>query len=425
MFIRPYDTPVWPQEKTQKKYSSLAMSPFGRIGMCLTIHRRPVECTVLHHNYPPVDEIATLKAIASGQFYQNQLKPPSSSSPGLSYMPSGRRETSPRSGTPEQCGTDAGTTPALDDWDRDRFCEEYHLGDEIRELLESHGFDIADSLLDTGDTALEELGFKVGHIAELNWALKKMMLRRFPTMSLTVNTQGKYKPVISGGTGGAGGDSRSRPGRGGIGMAPRFSIEDVGLFSVISGGTGGAGGANGVMQPSVVEESPETKSQSKSATREAEKDLGSELAGGTGGPGGHGHQLGGLGGVGEAAQMAAEHVPIFRAITGGFGGAGGTSPIQGGSGGTGEGSEFSHLLFPIDDETRRRVPYTKLEDFSIKADLCQFLKDGGFQTVGGLFEAYDKDLELLPHFKAGYVATLRWTLRKFAARARRLEEWLK
>lgn len=88
--------------------------------------------------------------------------------------------------------------------------------------------------------------------------------------------------------------------------------------------------------------------------------------------------------------------------------------IEGGFGGTGEGPKCSSLLVPIDDETRRQVKHTKLEDVIVNPEFCRLLKDQGFETVGGLFEAYDSDLPS-PPFKLGYVAGLKATLKKVAA----------
>jgi len=326
------------------------------------------------------------------------------------------RETPSRSGgAPEQrSGTDGSSTlrKAFADLDRDRFCKKYYLSDEIQQLLDRHGFDTADSLLDVSDLTLQEMGFKVGHIAELKWALEKMLWERFPATSV-INTDGKYTPIIFGGIGGAGGDGLRSGGPGGTGKAPQISIQDVYRFAEFHGGTGGSGGASDVML-GPVRKIQEAKPQLQIATEETRPNLRPALSGGAGGAGGWGTRVGGPGGVGEAAQMAIEDVAVFRAITGGFGGAGGGSANEGGPGGTGEGSKFSSPLLSVDEETRRRLPYTKLEDFNIKPELRRLLEDQGFQTVGGLLEAYDTDLQP-PHFKPGHVSVLTAALRKFAA----------
>ncbi|KAF8138058.1 hypothetical protein K438DRAFT_725153 [Mycena galopus ATCC 62051] len=287
------------------------------------------------------------------------------------------------------------------------FCEEYQLGDDIRKLFSKNGFDKIKSLLVVNEDQLKVLEFKAGHIAELRWAIKKMLLERFPEIPMA-NTNKEYTPSIWGGTGGAGGDGLCRGGPGGTGQPPQIAIEDVFRFSEIRGGTGGSGGASGVMLGSV------RKPQPTSTWRRDPV-----LSGGTGGAGGYGVKFGGPGGFGVAPQIATENVAHFRTITGGFGGAGGASANEGGSGGTGEGPKFARLLLPIDidDETRRWVPHTKLEElkvFGLEQALLDLLKHQGFQTVGGLFEAQETDLPR-PPFKLGHLAALKVALRKFAA----------
>ncbi|KAJ7267029.1 hypothetical protein B0H12DRAFT_144452 [Mycena haematopus] len=83
----------------------------------------------------------------------------------------------------------------------DDFFEKYHLSGEIRQLLHQYGIDTVESLLDVGDLALGELGFKVGHIAELNWALNKTLLETSPTARLGPNPNGFHTPGISGNEG--------------------------------------------------------------------------------------------------------------------------------------------------------------------------------------------------------------------------------
>ncbi|KAF8187075.1 hypothetical protein K438DRAFT_1765211 [Mycena galopus ATCC 62051] len=260
------------------------------------------------------------------------------------------------------------------------FGEAYNLGEEIKQLLHQHGLNTIESLLRENGLTLRRLGFKVGHIAELSWALEKALLERRRPIATTRNKD--YTPSIQGGTGGSGGDGLRRGGRGGIGQPPEIAIEDVFRFSEIRGGTGGSGGETGVRSSSV-EKNQRTATLSTPA-----------LSGGTGGDGGYGAQFGGLGGCGEAAQIAAEDVAHFRTITGGFGGAGGGSGNEGGYGGTGEGPKFARSLsIDIADETRLRVPDTTIEelkDFGIHERLCKLLKAQGFRTVGGLFEAVDE-----------------------------------
>ncbi|KAF8187040.1 hypothetical protein K438DRAFT_1835518 [Mycena galopus ATCC 62051] len=294
----------------------------------------------------------------------------------------------------------------------DKFCEEYHLGDDMRKLFDEHGFDTINSLFVVNESQLKELGFKVGHIAELRWAVKKMLLVSGIPIA---NTAGEHTPILYGGQGGAGGDSRQKAGHGGIGKAPVVGTEDVWRFSVIGGGIGGTGGD---LVTSFVEHR-ETVQMALNGL--APDGLGGTapggplLQGGQGGSGGRSHDLGAAGGLGEAPQISITDVAFFWKITGGIGGAGGASEVEGGGGGTGEGSAFPKILAPLDDETRRRVPYTSLENFDIKAERRQVLQEYGFQSVGGLFEASDTDLP--PSFKLGHVAGLKVALDRFAATA--------
>jgi hypothetical protein len=46
---------------------------------------------------------------------------------------------------------------------------------DISDLLLDKGFETPGALLHVSDTELSRAGFKVGHIAELKWALRKMV----------------------------------------------------------------------------------------------------------------------------------------------------------------------------------------------------------------------------------------------------------
>ncbi|KAJ7450014.1 hypothetical protein B0H11DRAFT_2078075 [Mycena galericulata] len=290
-----------------------------------------------------------------------------------------------------------------------KFCTRYNLGDEIRRLIEEQGIETAAGLLDVGDLDLQELGFKVGQIAELKWALNK----NFPITSCSKDKEETYKPRLSGGTGGAGGDGGRDGGDGGLGAAPRIAIEQVHRFREIHGGEGGEGGAGGTRSAHVGRMEGATPQNPISTGDKSTADF-PALFGGSGGAGGWGHNAGGPGGLGEAAQIPIEDVGIFRKIAGGFGGRGGASDDKGGSGGIGQGSRFPKLLVSVDEETRRRVPSAKLEDLKISVELRERLQDVGFRTVGGLLEAHDTDFKP-PHFKVGHVHVLMAALRKFIA----------
>jgi hypothetical protein len=55
------------------------------------------------------------------------------------------------------------------------FCREYCLGVEIDKKLDDAGFSRAGDLLEVSDVILKKAGFKIGHIAELTWAMKKLV----------------------------------------------------------------------------------------------------------------------------------------------------------------------------------------------------------------------------------------------------------
>ncbi|KAJ7906320.1 hypothetical protein B0H13DRAFT_2021163 [Mycena leptocephala] len=121
---------------------------------------------------------------------------------------------------------------------------EDELSNDICDLLIKHGYDPIGSLLDVKESELKSLGFKIGHNAELRWALKKMMLAKFGTVPIR-NEEGKYKPILIGGTGGDGGPGGYRGGQGGVGRSHRIGgaggidIKDLFRFTGFRGGSGG------------------------------------------------------------------------------------------------------------------------------------------------------------------------------------------
>ncbi|KAF7360378.1 hypothetical protein MVEN_00767600 [Mycena venus] len=299
------------------------------------------------------------------------------------------------------------------------FCQQYGLEDVICNLLVKHRFDPIGSLLDVKESTLKSLGFKIGHIAELRWAMKKVILAKYGTMPVR-NGEAKYVPEIIGGIGGAGGFGGHTGGRGGTGRAAQIEMEDLFRFRDIRGGIGGVGGAGPV--PGVAGLS---EAAALAATGAAIAQEGPNISGGEGGAGGSG-VLGGSGGLGKAARILAWQVAFFNKIGGGIGGAGGSGLIDGGSGGDGEGNKFPKLLWSIDNETRNWLLPTKLQDFKIRPDLRQLLEEQGFHSVGSLFEAYDTDLLEAQHdpnqqslFKEGDVSVLTGALRKFVKEQKR------
>ncbi|KAJ7450046.1 hypothetical protein B0H11DRAFT_1928429 [Mycena galericulata] len=55
------------------------------------------------------------------------------------------------------------------------FCKQYHLSDEIRQLLEKEKFETAGALLEVAESNLEKSGFKQGQIAEVKRALREFL----------------------------------------------------------------------------------------------------------------------------------------------------------------------------------------------------------------------------------------------------------
>ncbi|KAF8190232.1 hypothetical protein K438DRAFT_1831626 [Mycena galopus ATCC 62051] len=291
------------------------------------------------------------------------------------------------------------------------FCETYQLGDDIQKLLDAQGFDTADVLLYANEYDLTNAGFKVGHIAELKWALKKIALEEFGTIE-TPKTEGESKPELFGGFGGAAGLGGKKHGVAGLGEGPLLQEGYVSSFSVLGGGVGGPGA--GLAKGSEAYESYQAVISSRT-TNQSNLPL---LQGGIGGPGGWGLHAGGAGGLGQASQVGIEHVGNFGKIIGGFGGTGAGADRnkgEGGDGGTGEGNKFPKVLLPIDEVTRRWLPTTALKDFKIKPEHCEVLQSLGFQTVGGLFEV--SAIDLAEHFtRVGDITQLTAALNKFVAK---------
>ncbi|KAJ6479085.1 hypothetical protein C8R45DRAFT_358678 [Mycena sanguinolenta] len=94
----------------------------------------------------------------------------------------------------------------------DKFCRRHCLGEEIPDLLRQKRFRSPGDLQYVEDLVLLEDGFKVGHIAELKWAL-----RRTVGKDLLVRSG---RPELHGGIGGNGGDGGKEGGGGGDGESP-------------------------------------------------------------------------------------------------------------------------------------------------------------------------------------------------------------
>ncbi|KAJ7450019.1 hypothetical protein B0H11DRAFT_2078088 [Mycena galericulata] len=300
----------------------------------------------------------------------------------------------------------------------DEFCTQYGLEGEIGEILSETGYERASDLLFTK----EKFAFKVGHTAELKWALKHMLWSR--AVDKDVPKKEEHKTDVDGGRGGVGGFGRIG-GVGGEGKAPVIRLSQSHGFNIISGGRGGAGGSG-----TLVASSEDSKRKDQDQIQDMPPNRGEFINafGGTGRSGASHNQVGGDGGAGKAPVIPIEDVGKFRKIEGGYGGPGGNSVNVGGRGGTGHAPEFPELLAPIDKETRLRVKNVKLSDseklrqskFEISPELNQLLRDDGFLTVGGLLETYDTDLDREP-FKPEHKSTLTQALTEFLREMKRVE----
>lgn len=157
------------------------------------------------------------------------------------------------------------------------------------------------------------------------------------------------------------------------------------------------------------------------------------MSGARGGKGSSGREIGGTGGVGDASIIPWQILGFFEKILGetrsnicirckhphffqgGIGGRGGESKKRGGDGGVGLGPRIPAQFFPIDEATRNLVPTKELSSWGMDAELVGILHELGFQTVGGLFEAYDTDLKLTGKLRIGDICGLKAALRKFIA----------
>ncbi|KAF7338708.1 hypothetical protein MSAN_02193000 [Mycena sanguinolenta] len=247
------------------------------------------------------------------------------------------------------------------------FCANHSIG-KIAKPLQENGFESVRALLHVTDKDLGEAGFKVGHIAELKWALKSIARKEL--------YEPPGKPELYGGVGGRGGHGDCRGGEGGEGDRPDLPNGLISRFAKIEGGIGGVGGTGGRdLQTSPNGNKPSTrvrrmlpsffdKAQKKN---EAE---GTWVHGGIGGMGGRGSHRGGEGGIGEPSHIPTGILYRFTKIFGGVGGEGGIGGIFGGRGGRGRASAFYESLGYADTRARGAKP-TLLQDFPISEDLPQ------------------------------------------------------
>jgi hypothetical protein len=76
------------------------------------------------------------------------------------------------------------------------FCAQYKLGDEIFKQLDAVELDNVGALIKSKNLASEEYHLKLGHIAEVKWALKVMLLS-CPGEEVKI-PPGYYKPTLIG-----------------------------------------------------------------------------------------------------------------------------------------------------------------------------------------------------------------------------------
>ncbi|KAF8186102.1 hypothetical protein K438DRAFT_2153954 [Mycena galopus ATCC 62051] len=287
----------------------------------------------------------------------------------------------------------------LPELDTITFCEEYQLSDNICRRLLDHGLDSVHSLLDDGEN-MNECGFDCGDRAELRWALKKMLLEMCPPQD--TNTTEEHPLLCVYGT-------------------PNL------IFEIVSQPFPGITRSKHSGQPPLSkshltftsrrERTPTydaVRERCFTANRKFMKGRYTLLRI-------HAGTTEGFKAKDSRRGQYLEALEIFGGVGGTGGPAGpGTKP---GAGGVGEGPNIvlgSRALVPIDEETRCRVPHTKLEVLEISPKLIRFLKDRGFRTVGGLFEARLTDLQ--EDFKLGHVCTLEAALRNFAVSCKPFNE---
>ncbi|KAJ7085581.1 hypothetical protein C8R44DRAFT_38793 [Mycena epipterygia] len=305
----------------------------------------------------------------------------------------------------------------------DEFCTKYDLGNDILGRLRNDKVELdIGALIKAENLMSPKYGLKLGHAAEVKWALKQFLLSR-PGKEVKIPPP-LYKPRLIGGKGGDGGRGGKQGGAGGVGKGHKITSKDLHRFGSISGGVGGTGGAGGV-QAGENGESQNPNGQEDALPLDVTKTQVS-TGGGHGGAGGGALVVGGDG-VGAAPVTRLEAVGAFQWIEGGHGGTGSASPETGGVGGTGEAPKFPRPLVDISHAERRRVHgnnvrlknsegkemNAELKKLGIIPRLFDRLDGLGFQTVGGLFELDQTDFDGGERFVDGDEAVLKAALEKY------------
>ncbi|KAK6987500.1 hypothetical protein R3P38DRAFT_3101480 [Favolaschia claudopus] len=199
------------------------------------------------------------------------------------------------------------------------FCKGYGLQDNIRRHLEEEGLSPVNSLFQLQDAQLLEWGFLTGEIAEIKWALKKMLQKEHPKVRIIAPVIRAAK--IQGGIGGPGGDGWTKGGKGGVGKGPDIDSDLLLLLrekgGAISGGIGGAGGA-GRVRGTNGEGIEGSAGEGSRAVVVHVVQGGAHISGGIGGKGGRGHEdtVGGKGGAGLGPIIPTLLVGLFSQIKG-------------------------------------------------------------------------------------------------------------
>ncbi|KAJ6557615.1 hypothetical protein B0H19DRAFT_1070254 [Mycena capillaripes] len=300
-----------------------------------------------------------------------------------------------------------------------KFCTEYNLGPEILDRLAKAEFIDVGGLIEANDLGNKDYGLQFGQVAEVKWALKAMLLTCPAIEEVRIPLRLFKSRYVLGGIGGDAGFGEKQGGDGGVGEAPTINMEDLLRFGYMGSGIG-AGGNNGEYKKRP--NGDEGSSPQPYAEKDGLSVAGGKVVGGKGGHGGRGHLLGGGGGVGGGPIIPLEAVGALQWIQGGRGGDGGAAVEVGGNGGLVETPKFPKPLVVIDPATR--LKNMKLKDgekvnekllefkFDIGEILLNRLHDHGFQTVGGLFEIYDIDLDVAP-FKRPNKRALEYALGEF------------
>ncbi|KAJ6470890.1 hypothetical protein C8R45DRAFT_420740 [Mycena sanguinolenta] len=256
------------------------------------------------------------------------------------------------------------TSPALvrvDAAEIAAFCQRHKLDDDMCQHFVAKALDPLDCLLEFNDDELKngKHYLTATFIAALRLAAKKALLEKDSTVRVITPKE----ETADEGQGDRGGDS-GRPGVGGA------------SGSVETRGFGGAGGRPGALKVHVF-------GATDGISDEGGQEKGDE------------HDS-----LDEAPQMPTLFVALFTRVpigqsylglTGGRGGQGGTG--SDGRGQDGESQEIILLVFSYHEEPSRPRPFMMLTPSEVPANLRRLLLDEEFQFVGGLFEAYDTDMQ--------------------------------